>query len=106
MSVELRKQYEAETGEHVLHRVGSSDYHTLKYVQWLERRSAASPAPLEGLRKANSLLCRHLSRRGPLGIVGPSEDDIKEARYLIGAAITALSPAEGEGTKGRSRRRL
>lgn len=38
VSNELRKQYEAETGELAMYRKGSSDYHTLRYVEWLEAR--------------------------------------------------------------------
>jgi len=30
------KQYETETGEKATYRKGSSDYHTLRYVKWLQ----------------------------------------------------------------------
>ena len=36
--MELEKLYELETGEKALYRKGSSDYHTLRYVRWLESR--------------------------------------------------------------------
>ena len=34
----LIKEYEKETGEKALYRRKSSDYHTLKYVKWLENK--------------------------------------------------------------------
>ena len=33
---EVMIRYEEETGEKAMYRKGSSDYHTLKYVTWLE----------------------------------------------------------------------
>lgn len=36
--MELTKLYEFKTGEKAIYRKGSSDYHTLKYVKWLESR--------------------------------------------------------------------
>jgi DNA-directed RNA polymerase subunit RPC12/RpoP len=36
--MKLRKIYEDETGEKALYRKGASDYHTLKYVTWLENK--------------------------------------------------------------------
>ena len=33
---ELERIYESATGEKALYRKGSSDYHTLRYVRWLE----------------------------------------------------------------------
>lgn len=32
----IQKRYELETGQKATYRKGSSDYHTLKYVRWLE----------------------------------------------------------------------
>ena len=32
----LTELYEVESGEKALYRVGASDYHTLRYVKWLE----------------------------------------------------------------------
>ena len=34
---QLTEQYLAETGEKALYRMNSSDYHTLRYVNWLEK---------------------------------------------------------------------
>ena len=34
----LIRQYEAEIGEKALYRMRSSDYHTLRYVRWLEKK--------------------------------------------------------------------
>jgi len=36
-----QEQYEKETGKKALYRIRSSDYHTLKYVTWLEARNCA-----------------------------------------------------------------
>ena len=36
--MELEKLYELATGEKALYRKGASDYHTLRYVRWLESR--------------------------------------------------------------------
>ena len=33
---QLTEQYFRETGERALYRMASSDYHTLRYVNWLE----------------------------------------------------------------------
>ena len=30
------RQYESETGEKAIYRMGCSDFHTLRYVNWLE----------------------------------------------------------------------
>jgi len=35
---EFRAEYENETGKKALYRMDSSDYHTLKYVDWLEAK--------------------------------------------------------------------
>ena len=35
---ELREKYEKETGEKAMYRMGSSDYHTLRYVNWLAKK--------------------------------------------------------------------
>lgn len=40
----IEKTYESETGEKPLYRKGSSDYHTLKYVRWLEEKLTAYQA--------------------------------------------------------------
>ena len=37
----LREQYEAETGERAMYRKDGADYHTLRYVRWLEARYVA-----------------------------------------------------------------
>ena len=34
----IREQYEAKTGEQAMYLKGSSYYHTLRYVRWLESR--------------------------------------------------------------------
>jgi hypothetical protein len=34
----LTEQYEVESGEKALYRIGASDYHTLRYVKWLEAK--------------------------------------------------------------------
>ena len=34
--MKLTEVYQTETGERAMYRRGSSDYHTLKYVEWLE----------------------------------------------------------------------
>jgi len=34
--MKLTELYESETGEKAIYRKDSSDYHTLKYVRWLE----------------------------------------------------------------------
>jgi len=36
--MKLTELYESETGEKATYRKGSSDYHTLRYVRWLENR--------------------------------------------------------------------
>lgn len=42
---DLMKQFEKETGEKALYRRESSDFHTLKYVNWLEDKlGAAEPS--------------------------------------------------------------
>ena len=38
------KKYKAETGDNPTYRKGSSDYHTLKYVRWLESALTAYEA--------------------------------------------------------------
>ena len=38
--MKLTAIYESETGERPIYRKGSSDYHTLKYVRWLEERAS------------------------------------------------------------------
>ncbi len=43
-------QYEAETGEKALYRKGSSDYHTLRYVKWLQARIAELEAENKELK--------------------------------------------------------
>ena len=34
----IQEQYESKTGEKATYRIGASDYHTLRYVRWLESR--------------------------------------------------------------------
>jgi len=34
--MKLTEVYQTETGNPAMYRKGSSDYHTLKYVEWLE----------------------------------------------------------------------
>jgi len=36
--MKLCEQYEAETGEKATYRMRASDYHTLRYVRWLEKQ--------------------------------------------------------------------
>lgn len=43
----LVEQYEKETGKKAIYRVNSSDYHTLRYVKWLENKIEQSRAKLE-----------------------------------------------------------
>ena len=33
-----QQEYEKQTGEKAMYRIESSDYHTLKYVKWLESK--------------------------------------------------------------------
>ena len=35
---ELREEYKRQTGKNDLYKIDSADYHTLRYVQWLEQR--------------------------------------------------------------------
>jgi chromosome segregation ATPase len=51
--IDMEKQYEKETGEKALYRMGCSDYHTLRYVSWLEAET----------RKAKSELKEEIARR-------------------------------------------
>ena len=37
--MKLTEIYESETGEKATYRMNSSDYHTLRYVRWLEVRA-------------------------------------------------------------------
>jgi hypothetical protein len=48
MSV-LENIYEFTTGEKPLYRKGASDYHTLKYVRWLEARVEDAPEPIKSV---------------------------------------------------------
>ena len=36
----IQEQYESKTGEMATYRKDASDYHTLRYVRWLESRLA------------------------------------------------------------------
>ena len=45
--------YESETGEKAIYRKGSSDFHTLKYVRWLEKRA---PLIIQSSRPTDSFL--------------------------------------------------
>jgi len=36
----MHEQYESKTGERALYRKDGADYHTLRYVRWLESRLA------------------------------------------------------------------
>ncbi len=45
--VTLQDQYEKGTGEKATYRKGHSDYHTLKYVRWLEHFASHQPDPPE-----------------------------------------------------------
>jgi len=47
--MKLTELYKSETGEKAIYRKDSSDYHTLKYVRWLENRASkqANPANLK-----------------------------------------------------------
>jgi hypothetical protein len=36
----MQEQYESKTGERALYRKDGADYHTLRYVRWLEFRLA------------------------------------------------------------------
>ena len=47
--VDLYNSYEKETGQRAMYRRGSSDYHTLRYVRWIENRL------LEEIKKGHSL---------------------------------------------------
>jgi hypothetical protein len=38
--MDAQERYETETGEKALYRMNSSDYHTLRYVRWLEAELA------------------------------------------------------------------
>lgn len=35
----IQQEYEQQTGKQALYRKGSSDYHALEYVRWLESRA-------------------------------------------------------------------
>ncbi len=37
--MKLIELYESETGEKAIYHKGSSDYHTLRYIRWLENRA-------------------------------------------------------------------
>jgi hypothetical protein len=39
MNIALMEKYEKETGEKAIYRKESSDYHTLRYVTWLENNN-------------------------------------------------------------------
>ena len=45
---ELERIYESATGEKALYRKGSSDYHTLRYVRWLEEMCRPPAIDREG----------------------------------------------------------
>lgn len=69
----LAEEYKNETGEDAMYKIGASDYHTLKYVRWLEatiiriyssmiRRDVTkycSPAFHKACRLADLVLCPH-----------------------------------------------
>ena len=59
----LRKLYERETGNKALYRMNSSDYHTLKYVEWLENKinldDEIKQEMLEALTEVAKLSCDH-----------------------------------------------
>jgi len=61
----LTELYEVESGEKALYRVGASDYHTLRYVKWLE----AKVEPFTSYNK-QSTPCQHLRTRSG-GFVKP-----------------------------------
>jgi len=46
--MKLTELYESETGEKAIYHKGSSDYHTLRYVQWLENRASQQPNAVDG----------------------------------------------------------
>jgi len=50
------KEYESETGEKALYRKGSSDYHTLRYVKWLQAKSEQQADEIAKLKKRNATL--------------------------------------------------
>ena len=52
-----KKQYEAETGEKALYRKGSSDYHTLRYVRWLQAENEKLKELLEKILKREACTC-------------------------------------------------
>jgi len=56
-----QERYERDTGEPATYRKESSDFHTLRYVRWLERQLAeakAEVARLKGLLERACLGCR------------------------------------------------
>ena len=52
----LQKLYESQTGEKALYRKGSSDYHTLRYVRWLEDRASQQATPPTSLIILQSII--------------------------------------------------
>jgi hypothetical protein len=64
----LDEEYKNETGENALYKIGMSDYHTLKYVKWLEaiimkarvdRTKFCSPAFHKACHLADLVVCPH-----------------------------------------------
>lgn len=58
----IQQLYENETGERATYRKGSSDYHTLRYVNWLEdlltyRKSMAQQKDAADLCTCNEQGC-------------------------------------------------
>lgn len=55
----LREVYKKETGEDALYRMKSSDYHTLRYVNWLEARAQSQePVDCDDINSLDSFVKR------------------------------------------------
>lgn len=92
---EIVRRYEEENSQKALYRMKSSDYHTLRYVQWLEAENQRLREALDTL--INDVTC--LCSEGP-DVMRPR--DIYDA--LIKDAWKARQTLAGEGGENKEGR--
>jgi len=82
----LTEQFFAETGDKAMYRKGGADYHTLRYVKWLEAKVEKFTSTNTGSPK----LLNSLQSALPLVKNGMSSEEIHNVRGVIADAIDQL----------------
>jgi hypothetical protein len=96
---EIQRLFEQRTGQKATYRKDSSDYHTLKYVQWLEELASQQPNLQHELRRLLNAVNKVTSNYRH-GLVQTSDLDFLSNRQIeVEQAIASQQPTEPDVEK-------